>query len=88
MSDGEFTIRSAEAVSDLPAAQWDALTNGANPFMSHAFLSLLEESGSVGGRSGWRPLPIVAETADGALAGALPAYVKQHSQGEYVFDHS
>lgn len=88
MSDGEYTIRSAEAVADLPAEQWDALTDGANPFMSHAFLSLLEESGSVGGRSGWRPLPIVAETADGVLAGALPAYVKQHSQGEYVFDHS
>jgi len=88
MSDGEFTIRSADAVADLPADQWDALTDGANPFMSHAFLSLLEESGSVGGRSGWRPLPIVAEAADGALAGALPAYVKQHSQGEYVFDHS
>jgi predicted N-acyltransferase len=88
MSDGEYTIRSAEAVADLPAGQWDALTDGANPFMSHAFLSLLEESGSVGGRSGWRPLPIVAEGADGVLAGALPAYVKQHSQGEYVFDHS
>lgn len=88
MSDSEFTIRLADAVTDLPADQWDALTDGANPFVSHEFLSLLEESGSVGGRSGWRPLPIVAEGADGVLAGALPAYVKQHSQGEYVFDHS
>ncbi len=88
MSDAEYTIRGAESVGDLPADQWDALTDGANPFMSHAFLSLLEESGSVGGRSGWRPLPIVAQTADGVLTGALPAYVKQHSQGEYVFDHS
>ena len=88
MSDGEYTIRSADAVAALPAGQWDALSDGANPFMSHAFLSLLEESGSVGGRSGWQPLPIVAETAEGVLAGALPAYVKQHSQGEYVFDHS
>ncbi len=88
MSDGEYTIRTAEAVSDLPADPWDALTGGANPFVSHAFLALLEESGSVGGRSGWQPLPIVAETAHGVLAGALPAYVKQHSQGEYVFDHS
>ena len=84
MSDSEFTIRLADAVTDLPADQWDALTDGANPFVSHEFLSLLEESGSVGGRSGWRPLPIVAEGADGVLAGALPAYVKQHSQGEYV----
>ena len=88
MSDGEYTIRSADSVADLPADQWDALTDGANPFMSHAFLSALEDSGSVGGRSGWRPLPIIAEASGGTLAGALPAYVKQHSQGEYVFDHS
>ena len=88
MSDGEYTIRSADSVADLPADQWDALTDGANPFMSHAFLSALEDSGSVGGRSGWQPLPIIAEASDGTLAGALPAYVKQHSQGEYVFDHS
>lgn len=88
MSDGEFTIRTCDGVSDLSADQWDALTDGANPFMSHAFLSLLEESGSVGGRSGWQPLPIIAEAADGTLVGALPAYIKRHSQGEYVFDHS
>jgi len=88
VSDAEFTIRTCDGVSALPADQWDALTDGANPFMSHAFLSLLEESGSVGGRSGWQPLPIIAEAADGTLAGALPAYIKRHSQGEYVFDHS
>lgn len=88
MSDAEFTIRTCDGVSDLSADQWDALTDAANPFMSHAFLSLLEESGSVGGRSGWQPLPIIAEAADGTLVGALPAYIKRHSQGEYVFDHS
>ena len=88
MSDAEYTIRTAQSVAELPVGQWDALNVGANPFMSHAFLSLLEESGSVGGTSGWRPLPIVAEAADGTLAGALPAYLKYHSQGEYVFDHS
>jgi uncharacterized protein len=88
MSDGEYTIRTAGSVGELPATQWDALTDGANPFVSHAFLSLLEESGSVGGRSGWQPLPIVAEAPDGTLEAALPAYLKHHSQGEYVFDHS
>lgn len=64
------------------------LTDGANPFVSHAFLALLEESGSVGGHSGWIPAPIVIAGEDGRLAGALPAYLKSHSQGEYVFDHS
>jgi len=88
LSDGEYTIRSADAVADFPADQWDALTDGANPFVSHAFLSAMEDSGSVGGGSGWRSLPIIAEASDGTLAGALPAYVKQHSQGEYVFDYS
>ena len=82
------TARIARAVSDLPAAQWDALTDGANPFMRHAFLSALEQSGSVGGRSGWTPLAVVIEDENGTLAAALPAYLKQHSQGEYVFDHS
>ncbi len=88
MSEGDFTIRTADSVAALPADQWDALTDGGNPFVSHAFLALLEESGSVGGRSGWLPLPIVVQAPDGSLAGALPAYLKQHSQGEYVFDHS
>ena len=82
------TARIAGGVSDLPAEQWDALTDGANPFMRHAFLAALEASGSVGGRSGWTPVPLLIEDDAGALAAALPAYLKQHSQGEYVFDHS
>ena len=83
-----ITARVAGAVSGLPAAQWDALTDGGNPFMRHAFLAALERSGSVGGRSGWTPAPLTIEDEAGRLAAALPAYLKQHSQGEYVFDHS
>lgn len=56
--------------------------------MSHAFLSAMEDSGSVGPGSGWSPAPIVIADAAGTLASALPAYLKSHSQGEYVFDHS
>ncbi|MCA1660657.1 MAG: GNAT family N-acetyltransferase [Novosphingobium sp.] len=82
------TARVAGAVSDLPAAQWDALSGGGNPFMRHAFLAALEQSGSVGGRSGWTPAPLTIADADGRLVAALPAYLKQHSQGEYVFDHA
>jgi hypothetical protein len=58
-----------------------------NPFVSHEFLSSLETSGSVGGRTGWQPRHLVAEDAKGALLGVAPCYVKTHSQGEYVFDH-
>lgn len=78
----------AESVSALDAGQWDALNGAANPFVGHAFLTALEESGSVGAGTGWSPAPIVIRDADGKLAGALPAYLKSHSQGEYVFDHA
>lgn len=58
-----------------------------NPFILHEFLSALEESGSVGGRTGWQPRHLLAEDAKGTLFGAAPCYVKTHSRGEYVFDH-
>ncbi len=77
----------AASVSALPAAEWDALTGG-NPFLSHAFLTALEDSGSVGEGTGWSPAPIVLRDAAGRIAAALPAYLKAHSRGEYVFDHA
>ncbi|MDE2412789.1 MAG: N-acetyltransferase [Sphingomonadales bacterium] len=79
--------RIAGSVGELPAAQWDALTGG-NPFVSHAFLTALEDSGSVGPGTGWSPAPITISDAQGSLIAALPAYLKDHSQGEYVFDHA
>lgn len=66
---------------------WDACAGAANPFVSHAFLTALEESHSVGGHSGWTPAPIVIDGPDGQPAAIAPAYLKAHSQGEYVFDH-
>ncbi len=88
MADRELEIvaRIARSVSELPAGAWDALAPAGDPFLSHAFLSLLEESGSVGEANGWTPLPILVERAGQATA-AAPAYLKTHSQGEYVFDH-
>jgi predicted N-acyltransferase len=59
-----------------------------NPFVSHAFLLALEESGCIGGRSGWSPAYLTVETSAGELIGATPSFLKSHSQGEYVFDHS
>lgn len=58
-----------------------------NPFVSHDFLSSLEQGRCVGGRTGWQPRHLLAEAADGSLLGCAPCYVKTHSQGEYVFDH-
>ena len=87
-SDPALVVRIAPSVGSLPAAEWDALGGAGNPFVSHAFLSALEDSGSVGEGTGWQPSPLIIEGADGRLVAALPAYVKTHSQGEYVFDHS
>lgn len=87
MSRAEPLVRALDGVRHIDAAQWDACAGDANPFVSHAFLSMLEESGSVGPGTGWQPLPLVVEDQDGTLLGAAPAYGKSHSQGEYVFDH-
>jgi hypothetical protein len=84
----EVAARVEEGIARIDAAQWDACAGDGNPFLSHAFLSALEESGSVGKGSGWQPLPILIDGDDGQLAGAMPAYAKSHSQGEYVFDHA
>jgi len=83
-----ISARIAEGVASIPAAHWDACAGDGNPFLSHAFLSALEASGSVGAGTGWQSLPVVIEDADGIPAAIAPAYAKSHSQGEYVFDHA
>ena len=83
-----FTARIHDSVGAIAAADWDALAVQGNPFMSHAFLTALEESGSVGGNSGWTPVPITIDGPVGRPIAAMPAYLKAHSQGEYVFDHA
>jgi predicted N-acyltransferase len=84
--ESEIVAKIASGVSGLNAQAWDRLT-GDNPFVSHAFLAALEESGSVGPGTGWTPAPILVEDDDSHLVAASPAYLKTHSQGEYVFDH-
>ena len=87
MSSSSVIARIADGVRSIPAAQWDPCAGAANPFVGHAFLAALERSGSATARTGWQPLPIVIDGADGRPAAIAPAYVKSHSQGEYVFDH-
>ena len=83
--ESEVLARIASGVSALDSEPWDKLA-GAHPFVSHAFLAALEDSGSVGRGTGWTPAPLVVDE-DGQLLAAAPAYLKTHSQGEYVFDH-
>jgi uncharacterized protein len=82
----EIIAKIASGISGLNARAWDRLAES-NPFVSHAFLSALEMSGSVGRGTGWTPAPILIEDDAAHLVSAAPAYLKTHSQGEYVFDH-
>src|SRR5205085_1618869 len=82
----EIIAKIASGVSRLNAHAWDRL-GASDPFVSHAFLSALEGSNSVGPGTGWTPAPILIEDEAAHLVAAAPAYLKTHSQGEYVFDH-
>ena len=90
MADGGGSVerlRVLERIAEVPAAQWDRCAGADNPFLSHAFLSALEVSGSATGRTGWLPQHVLAEDGEGRVLGAVPMYLKSHSYGEYVFDH-
>jgi predicted N-acyltransferase len=82
----EVIAKITAGVSGLNGRAWDRLA-GDDPFAGHAFLSALEQSGSVGPGTGWTPAPILIEDDASHLTAAAPAYFKTHSQGEYVFDH-
>ena len=86
MADLELTERIHGGVAGIDAAEWDRLAGGENPFVSHAFLSAMEDSGSVGPGTGWQAAPITIAGEDGVIHAAMPAYLKSHSRGEYVFD--
>jgi uncharacterized protein len=80
------TIATTTTLKDISQTEWDALTDGSNPFVSYAFLSSLEESGCTTTKTGWQPNHILLHEG-GKLAGAAICYRKSHSMGEYVFDH-
>ncbi|MEZ5930357.1 MAG: GNAT family N-acetyltransferase [Alphaproteobacteria bacterium] len=78
-------VRLAQGIDEVDAADWDACAGADQPFLSHAFLSALETSGSASADTGWLPLHLVAEQ-DGRVIACAPMYLKSHSYGEYVFD--
>jgi len=86
----EITVLSE--ISDLSENEWDACANPGggwpeDPFTTHRFLKVLEDSGSVGTGSGWQPRHLVARIGAEVIA-VMPLYAKSHSQGEYIFDHN
>jgi len=90
-----LSVRAVGSVKDLDARAWDALDHGPSPFLRHGFLQALEETGSIDAMrarsifprksSGWTSVYLLAEI-DGRLVGAVPAFLKTHSYGEYIFD--
>ena len=85
-----LTIKIVPSIHNVDAEQWDACarveSDTANPFVRHAFLSALEDSGSVTASTGWQPQHLVVESPNGAVLACAPLYLKDHSYGEYVFD--
>ena len=87
-----------QRIAAVPASEWDACARGDdsrgdaacsdNPFISHAFLHALEESGSATRATGWLPQHLVLEDPAGGISACMPCYLKSHSYGEYVFDHA
>ncbi len=84
-------IEVVSSIDAIKAAQWDGCANPSgrayNPFISHAFLSALEKSGSATRKTGWLGQHLLLKDEAGAIQGVAPAYLKSHSLGEYVFDH-
>lgn len=94
-ANADYSIRVAAGVGAFTCDEWNSLSgttrgdaeNGYNPLVSFAFLSALEESGCAVQRTGWQGHHLRLEDGQGTLLGAVPCYLKSHSQGEYVFDH-
>lgn len=95
MDQAQIEIQVLASIRQIPASEWDACAcpecddggRPLDPFTTHRFLSALEDSGSVGPRTGWDPRYLAAYL-DGQLIATAPLYAKMHSQGEYIFDHN
>jgi uncharacterized protein len=91
MPDTDIKVTVHPRIAEIDAAAWDAcaVPDAAtlNPFVTHAFLKALEDAGTVSQRTGWTPQHLVLNAGDGSVAAVAPAYLKTHSQGEYIFDH-
>lgn len=79
------TFASAEEIGEL---DWNACAGASNPFVKYAFFDALERSGSATSLSGWHPQHIAILDPHDQVQAIMPAYIKSHSQGEYVFDHA
>lgn len=87
MTDKAFLqVATFSRLADIGQELWDACAGQTNPFVSYAFLSALEDSGSVGAGTGWYPHYLGLREEGREISAVLPSYAKIHSYGEYVFD--
>ena len=82
-----LTTEFHDNIAELDAGEWNQCAGDDNPFVSHEFLSALESSGCASAEEGWTPHHLVLRS-DGQMVAATPTYLKSHSFGEYIFDHS
>ncbi|MEP3628789.1 MAG: GNAT family N-acetyltransferase [Hyphomicrobiales bacterium] len=91
MTEDAHLVSIVQSLSDIDKDQWDACANPNgqpyNPFVSYDFLHALEQSGSAVADTGWLGQHMILKDADGQATGVMPCYLKNHSQGEYIFDH-
>jgi len=80
-----MNIKFLHSISDISDTEWNSLFDTDYPFIQHAFLSALEQSGCTQASTGWEPQHIVIYQAEKIVA-AMPCFLKTHSYGEYVFD--
>ncbi|MEL6239896.1 MAG: GNAT family N-acetyltransferase [Pseudomonadota bacterium] len=91
----EIEIEILPSLSEIASEDWDACAcpeaaeggRPHDPFTTYRFLKALEDSRSVGPGTGWQPQYLTARLA-GQVIGVAPMYAKNHSQGEYIFDHN
>ncbi|MFK7903245.1 MAG: GNAT family N-acetyltransferase [Nitratireductor sp.] len=103
VEENTYHIKILSSLSEIDPQTWDSLAASQapvsthtsrynfeveNPFLTHAFLYALEESGSACQETGWLAQHLVLESTSGEVLAAMPCYLKNHSQGEYVFDHN
>ena len=84
-----FTLQVHDSIAAIGRAAWDACAApSGDPFVSYVFLDACEASGSAVPSEGWAARHLSLHDEDGVVIGVMPLYLKGHSQGEYVFDHS
>ena len=83
----KIQITAESSINKFKAKDWDNCNKNGNVFLSYNFLKLLEDSNSIGGNTGWQPVYFCLKVND-KITAIVPSFIKYHSQGEFVFDHS